>query len=124
LQQSHAEYTSTESSCQVGLASWNAAAHQAWKIWNKQVWNKATQTNIPDPAPNAPQPVIFTIGFDHSGPGIEAPDLVLLQMIANDPSSPVKFSNVVKGKAYLSSSADAVGQAFSEIASAILRLSQ
>jgi Flp pilus assembly protein TadG len=112
----------TTNSCQIGLASWQAAAHQAWKIWNQIIWDKTTQTNKADPAANLSQPVIFTIGFEH--PGYEAPDMNLLQMIANDPSSPVSFSTRVKGQAFLAKDPNAVDNAFSQIASQILRLSQ
>ncbi len=116
--------TLTQNSCQIGLASWQAAAHQAWKIWNQIVWNKATQTNIPDPGPNLSQPVIFTVGFNHPTSNIESPDMVLLQMIANDPSSPVPFSNRINGQAFLASDAGAIGAAFQQIEAEILRLSR
>jgi len=116
--------SSPTNACQIGLASWQAAAHQAWKIWNQIVWNKGTQTNIADPAANLPAPVIFTIGFDHSASGGEAPDLTLLQMIANDPAAPVSFSGRIKGQAFLAKDPNAVGAAFQQIASEILRLSK
>jgi hypothetical protein len=32
----------TSNSCQIGLASWQATAHQAWKIWNQIIWDKTT----------------------------------------------------------------------------------
>jgi Flp pilus assembly protein TadG len=114
--------SATTNPCQIGLASWQAATHQAWKIWNQIIWNKTTQTNIADPAPNQTAPVIFTIGFQHAGS--EPPDLNLLQMIANDPSSPVSFSSRVKGQAFLAADNNAVDNAFQMIASQILRLSQ
>ena len=114
--------TSTSNPCQIGLASWQATVHQAWKIWNQIVWNKATQTNIPDPAVNLSSPVIFTIGFDDSSS--EQPDLKMLQLIANDPNSPAQFSTRVNGKAYLAGDVNAVGTAFEQIRSEILRLSQ
>jgi hypothetical protein len=116
--------TKTTNSCQIGLASWQAAAHQGWKIWNQILWDKTTQTNKVDPAANLSQPVIFTIGFDHSASGGEAPDMTLLQMIANDPASPVSFSTRVKGQAFLAKDPNAVDNAFQQIASQILRLSQ
>ena len=116
--------TKTTNSCQIGLASWQATAHQAWKIWNQIIWDKATQTNIPDPAVNQSQPVIFTIGFDHSAGGGEAPDMNLLQMIANDPLSPVVFSTRIKGQAFRAADNNAVDAAFQQIASEILRLSR
>jgi hypothetical protein len=116
--------TKTSNSCQIGLASWQAAAHQAWKIWNQEIWSQATQMNISDPAPNLSQPVIFTIGFDHSASGGEAPDMSLLQMIANDPASPVPFSSRVKGQAFRATDPNAVDSAFQQIASQILRLAQ
>jgi Flp pilus assembly protein TadG len=115
--------TSTSNPCQIGLASWQATVHQAWKIWNQIVWNKATQTNIPDPAVNLSSPVIFTIGFDDSVNG-EHPDLKMLQLIANDSNSPAQFSTRVNGKAYLAGDINAVGTAFEQIKSEILRLSQ
>jgi hypothetical protein len=113
--------TTPNDACQVALASWNAAAHQAWKIWNQQVWDNAAQLNKADPAPNLPQPVIFTIGYSHDS---EPPDLTLLQIIANDPLSPVSFSNRIKGQAFLAKDPNAVDAAFQQIASEILRLSQ
>jgi Flp pilus assembly protein TadG len=116
--------TLTTNSCQIGLASWQATAHQAWKIWNQILWDKTTQTNKVDPAANLSQPVIFTIGFDHSSGGGESPDMTLLQMIANDPASPVSFSTRVKGQAFLAKDQNAVDNAFTQIASQILRLSQ
>jgi Flp pilus assembly protein TadG len=117
--------TLTTNGCQIGLASWQAAAHQAWKIWNQIIWDKSSRTNKVDPAANQSQPVIFTIGFNHSSDGIsEAPDMKLLQMIANDPASPVSFSNRVKGQAFQAKDPNAVDNAFSQITSQILRLSQ
>jgi len=116
--------TQTSNSCQIGLASWQAAAHQAWKIWNQIIWNEATETNIPDPAPYLSQPVIFTIGFNHPTSNVESPDMALLQMIANDPSSPVPFSNRINGQAFLATDADSIGAAFQQISSEILRLSR
>jgi hypothetical protein len=116
--------TKTSNSCQIGLASWQAAAHQGWKIWNQILWDKTTQTNKVDPAANLSQPVIFTIGFDHSSGGGEPPDMTLLKMIANDPSSPVSFSTRVKGQAFYAKDPNAVDNAFTQIASQILRLSQ
>jgi Flp pilus assembly protein TadG len=117
--------TSTWDACQIGLASWAATAHQAWKIWNQVVWDKPSQTNVPDPGTYLPQPVIFTIGFDHSP--TDHPDMNLLQIIANDAAAPVSISNRpdrVHGKAYLASDANAVNAAFQQIASEILRLSR
>jgi Flp pilus assembly protein TadG len=114
----------TSNSCQIGLASWQATAHQAWKIWNQIVWNGATQSNIQDPGPNMSEPVIFTIGFNHPTTNIEPPDMTLLQLIANDPNSPVSFSNRINGQAFLASDANAVGAAFQQIASVILRLAR
>jgi len=32
--------TSTSNPCQIGLASWQATVHQAWKIWNQIVWTR------------------------------------------------------------------------------------
>ena len=117
--------TKTTNSCQIGLASWQATAHQAWKIWNQILWDKTTQTNKLDPALlNLSQPVIFTIGFDHSAGGGEAPDMVLLKLIANDPLSPAPFSTRIKGQAFRAADANAVDAAFQQIASEILRLSR
>ena len=116
--------TRPTNSCQIGLASWQATAHQAWKIWNQIIWDKTTQTNKVDPAANLSQPVIFTIGFDHSSTGGEAPDMTLLQMIANDPLSPVSFSSRINGQAFRAADPNAVDAAFQQIASQILRLSQ
>jgi Flp pilus assembly protein TadG len=113
---------STNNACQVALASWQAAAHQAWKIWNQIVWDKATQTNKIDPSPNLSSPVIFTIGFDHSA--TDKPDMKLLQLIANDPGAPVSFSSRIKGQAFYATDPSAVDFAFQQIASEILRLSQ
>ena len=106
------------------LASWQATAHQAWKIWNQILWDKTTQRNIVDPAVNLSQPIIFTIGFDHSAGGGEAPDMVLLKLIANDPLSPVAFSTRIKGQAFRAADSNAVDAAFQQIASEILRLSR
>jgi Flp pilus assembly protein TadG len=116
--------SATTTSCQIGLASWQATAHQAWKIWNQVLWDKTSQTNIADPATNQSQPVIFTIGFDHSASGGEAPDMTLLKMIANDASSTVKFSTRVSGKAYNAKDPGAVDAAFQQIRSEILRLAR
>ena len=116
--------TATSNSCQIGLASWQATAHQAWKIWNQILWDKTTQRNIVDPAVNLSQPIIFTIGFDHSAGGGEAPDMVLLKLIANDPLSPVAFSTRIKGQAFRAADSNAVDAAFQQIASEILRLSR
>ncbi len=120
----HALYqpTQTTNSCQVGLASWQATAHQAWKIWNQVIWDKATQQNIADPATYQAQPVVFTIGFDHSP--TDPPDMTLLKLIANDPGSPAPFSTRMKGQAFRASDPSAVDSAFQQIASQILRLSQ
>jgi hypothetical protein len=79
--------------------------------------------NKVDPAVNLSSPVIFTIGFDDSVGG-EHPDLKMLQLIANDPSSPAQFTTRVNGKAYLAGDVNAVGMAFEQIRSQILRLSQ
>jgi len=114
----------TTNACQIGLASWQAAVHQAWKIWNQIVWDKATETNIPDPGPNMSQPVIFTIGFNHPQTGSESPDMTLLQLIANDPASKVAFSTRINGQAFEASDVNAVGAAFQQISSQILRLSR
>ena len=114
--------TSTSNSCQIGLAAWQATAHQAWKIWNQIVWDKTTQQNIADPGTYLSQPIIFTIGFNHNPS--DAPDMELLKMIANDPGAAVSFSNRINGKAYQASDSTAVDQAFQQIASEILRLSQ
>jgi Flp pilus assembly protein TadG len=115
----------TSNACQIGLASWQAAVHQGWKIWNQVIWSKASQQNIVDPAPNLAAPVIFTLGFDDSKiTGGEAPDLNMLQLIANDPNSPAPFSNRVNGHAYIASDPNSVGLAFQQIRSQILRLAQ
>ena len=114
--------SATWDACQIGLASWQAAAHQAWKIWNQIVWDKASQTNMADPGTYLSQPVIFTIGFNHNPS--DAPDMNLLKIIANDPSSPVPFSTRIKGQAYSASDANAVDAAFQQIASEILRLAR
>jgi hypothetical protein len=106
----------------VGLAAWQAAAHQAWKIWNNIVWDKSTQANILDPETNIPNPVIFTIGFQSTT--TDPPDMNLLKLISNDPSSPVSFSSRVNGAAYSAADPAAVDKAFSDIESEILRLSQ
>uniref|UniRef100_Q01XW3 von Willebrand factor, type A n=1 Tax=Solibacter usitatus (strain Ellin6076) TaxID=234267 RepID=Q01XW3_SOLUE len=111
-----------DNACQMGLGSWQAAAHQAWKIWNQIIWDKATQTNIPDPATNKASPVIFTIGFESTASDL--PDMKLLQLIANDPSSPAPFSTRVQGKAYNAKDPNAVDAAFQQIRSEILRLSR
>jgi len=117
--------TATSNPCQIGLASWQAAVHQGWKIWNQIIWSKTSQSNIVDPGPNMSSPVIFTLGFDDSKiGGAEAPDLKMLQLIANDPNSPVPFSNRVNGRAYYAADVNAVGLALQEIQSEILRLSQ
>jgi Flp pilus assembly protein TadG len=114
--------TQTDNACQIGLISWNAAVHQAYKIWNSEVWNKSTQQNIADPATYAPQPVIYVIGFDHDA--TQPMDQTLMQIIANDPAAPVSLTSRTHGKYYNAQSADAVNQAFQQIASQILRLSQ
>ncbi|HMD72159.1 MAG TPA: TadE/TadG family protein [Bryobacteraceae bacterium] len=114
--------TDVADGCQVGLASWQALAHQAWKVWNQIVWSKATQTNILDPAPNQSNPVIFTIGFSHDASDL--PDMNLLQIVANDPASPVPYSSRVNGKAYLASDPNSVASAFTQIESEILRLAK
>jgi Flp pilus assembly protein TadG len=108
--------------CQIGLASWNATAHQAWKIWNQLIWDKNTKTNRLDPGPNMSQPVIFTIGFV-SNPS-DPPDMTLLKIIANDPTAPVSFSNRMHGTAYRATDPNAVDLAFQQIASEILRLAR
>jgi hypothetical protein len=77
-----------------------------------------------DPAPNQSQPVIFTIGFDHSAGGGEAPDMEMLKMIANDPQSKAPFSTRIKGQAFRAADNNAVDAAFQQIASEILRLSR
>jgi hypothetical protein len=113
----------TTDACQVGLASWQAAAHQAWKIWNQIVWDKTTQQNIADPGPNLAQPIIYTIGF--ASTATDLPDMKLLQMIANDPLSPVPFCTTrPRGEAFYAKDPNAVSIAFQQIASEILRLSQ
>jgi hypothetical protein len=86
--------TATSNPCQIGLASWQAAVHQGWKIWNQILWSKSSQLNVADPGPNMSAPVIFTLGFDNGKiGGYEAPDCKMLQLIANDPNSPVPFSS-------------------------------
>jgi hypothetical protein len=124
--------TATANSCQIGLASWQATAHQAWKIWNQVVWDSANQVNKRDTATYAPSPVIFTIGFDHN-PN-DPPDMNLLEIIANaanspivTPSNPSPFNNRIdhlNGKAYLATTNKAVDDALTDIASEILRLAQ
>jgi Flp pilus assembly protein TadG len=116
--------TKTSNACQIGLASWQATAHQAWKIWNQIMWDKTSNMNKFDTAVNQSSPVIFTIGFDHSASGGEAPDMSLLQLIANDPASPAPFSARVKGQAFRAADPNAVDAAFQQIASQILRLAQ
>jgi len=69
--------------------------------------------------------VVFTLGFDDSKTtGGESPDLNMLQMIANDPNSPVAFSSRVNGHAYIASDPNSVGLAFQQIKSEILRLAR
>jgi Flp pilus assembly protein TadG len=116
--------TATSNACQIGLASWQAAAHQAWKIWNQMVWDKPTQTNIPDPGTYKAQPIIFTIGFNHNA--ADPPDMTLLKIIANDPLSPAPFTaaGTVKGMAFEAPDRSAVDAAFQQISREILRLSQ
>lgn len=116
------DVTKTDNACQVGLVSWNAAVHQAYKIWNSQVWDKTSGTNKPDPALYAPQPVIYVIGFDHDA--TQPMDQVLMQIIANDKNAPVSLTTRTNGQYYNAASADAVNQAFQQIASQILRLAQ
>jgi Flp pilus assembly protein TadG len=114
--------TQAQNACQIGLASWNATAHQAWKIWNQVIWDKTTKTNKLDPGPNMSQPVIFTIGFNHNPS--DPPDMTLLQIVANDPAAPVSFSSRIHGTAYLATDANTVDMAFQQIASEILRLAR
>lgn len=114
--------TNTFDACAVGLASWQAAAHQAWKIWNQIVWSQAQLANIVDPGPNLSNPVIFTIGFSHEADDL--PDMNLLEMIANDPASPVQFTSRINGKAFLAADPNSVQSAFTQIESEILRLSK
>ncbi len=109
--------------CQMSLASWQAAAHQAWKIWNQIIWDQKTQTNIPDPGTYLASPMIFTIGFDN-GDSNDKADHTLLRMIANDLTSPAPFSDRVNGKYHYADGPTAVDYAFPQISSQILRLSQ
>jgi hypothetical protein len=70
-------------------------------------------------------PIIFTLGFDdHAITGGEPPDLNMLKLMANDPNSPVAFSNRINGRAYIAADVNAVGMALQQIRSQILRLSQ
>ena len=105
-----------------GLAAWQAAAHQAWKIWNQVIWDNQAQANIIDPGPNLSGPVIFTLGFSHDA--ADLPDMNLLQIIANDPASAVPFSKRINGQAFLASTTGAVQDAFNQISAEILRLSR
>ena len=120
--------TSTADACMIALASWQAAAHQAWKIWNQVLWDNTTRLNKADTAAYLPAPVIFTIGFDHSTDGYsEKPDLTLLQLIANDAAvlpaySLSKRPDKIHGQAYIAKDAGAVGAAFQQIEAEILRL--
>jgi hypothetical protein len=114
--------TQVDHNYQIGMASWNAAADQATKIWNNKYYDPVQKKVINDANPI--NPVIFTIGYDHTAAGGEKPDLTLLRILANDSSSPAPITNRVNGKAYLATNAGAVAQAFAEIASEILRLSQ
>jgi Flp pilus assembly protein TadG len=111
--------TGIGNSYQVGLASWNAALDQSYKIWNDLIWNSTTRTNVADPYPISP--VIFTIGYWHTG---EEPDATLMNIMANTTASPLVVSNKVNGQYFLATSADQVSQAFADIASEILRLAQ
>jgi Flp pilus assembly protein TadG len=111
----------TANACQVGLASWQATAHQAWKIWNQIIWDQSTETNIVDPGQYQPKPIIFTIGFDSGGN--DKPDMQLLKIIANDVSSPVSFSSI-NGQSFYAADPNAADIAFQQIRSEILRLSQ
>jgi Flp pilus assembly protein TadG len=111
-----------KNACQVALASWQAAAHQSWKIWNQIIWDKNTHSNILDPGPNFSSPVIFAIGFLSSS--ADPPDMELLRMIANDPTAKVSFSDRVKGQAFKASDPNTVDMAFQQIASEILRLAR
>ncbi len=115
--------TNTKDACQIALASWQAAAHQAWKIWNQIIWDQKTETNIADPGTYLSQPVIFTIGFDNGNASDKA-DHTLLRMIANDVTSPVSFSSRINGNYYYADGPTAVDYAFQQISSQILRLSQ
>ena len=114
--------TSPNDACMGGLAAWQAAAHQAWKIWNQVIWDNQAQANIIDPGPNLSTPVIFTIGFSHDASDL--PDMKLLQIIANDPASAVPFSKRINGQAFLASTTGAVQDAFNQISAEILRLSR
>jgi hypothetical protein len=111
--------TGINDSYQVGLASWNAALDQCWKIWNDLIYNSATRTTGPDPNPI--DPVIFTIGYWHTD---EQPDATLMNIMANTTASPLVVSTKMHGQYFLATSADQVSQAFADIASEILRLAQ
>jgi Flp pilus assembly protein TadG len=111
--------TKINDSYQVGLASWNAAADQSWKIWNNMIYNSATRTIIADPNPI--DPVIFTIGYWHTS---EQPDATLMNIMANTTASPIVVSTKMHGQYFQATSADQVNQAFADIASEILRLAQ
>jgi hypothetical protein len=106
-------------SYQISVASWNAALDQCWKIWNNQIYNSATRTVIADPNPI--NPVIFTIGYAHSGEQI---DPVLMNIMANTTASPIVVSTKMNGQFFLANNADQMSQAFADIASEILRLAQ
>jgi hypothetical protein len=114
--------TQTTNPCHIGLASWTAAVHQAWKIWNQIVWDKTSQTNKLDPGTYQSNPVIFTILFDHD-PSSPV-DLQFGQLVANDPSAPATFSTRVHGQLFHATDVASVNQAFADIASEILRLAQ
>ena len=103
----------TFTTCQIGIASWNAAGDQAAKIWN------STDT---DSSGGAIDPVIFTIGYAHGGG--EVPDQQLIKIIANDPTSPFPLTTRVQGESFYATTAAGVSQAFSAIAAEILRLAK
>lgn len=90
----------------VMAAAFNAADNQAAVIRNDTTYN----------------PVIFTIGLDG------APDMpidpVFLERVANDPRSPIYNSSRPTGYYAYAESPSALNQAFHQIASIVLRLSQ
>ncbi|MGE5644401.1 MAG: VWA domain-containing protein [Acidobacteriota bacterium] len=111
-------------SYQVGLASWNATADQAWKIWNDKYYDKNDAVAPIKTDTHPISPVIFTIGY-YNGAGAEAPDQTLMKIISNTEDSPVSVApDKIHGKMYYTTSTSQVGNAFAEIASEILRIAQ
>jgi Flp pilus assembly protein TadG len=99
------------------IAAWNAVYNAATNIRTDAYYDtKRTGVACDSSMPTQ----LFVIGYTGNG-GI---DSVLLQSIANDPRYPYYTAGQAQGKFYSASDANAIDEAFNDVASQLLRLAK